>query len=102
MREKPTQPNGEHPKVPSPEAGQERWERATLVSNTARTAHYLQEVLHELKDIRSNLDHLHADMTALREVARVPRPECYPDLPRKRAARRARPTPPAPDGEERP
>ena len=88
-------PASERPRVPSPESAHERWERAMLVSATSRTVALLDELRVEVKRISANLDHLHGDVTALREVARVPRPECYPDVDRKRRARRARTTPPA-------
>jgi len=43
----------------------------------------------EIARIARNLDHLHDDVVALRELANSPRPECYPDAPRRRRARRA-------------
>lgn len=83
--------------VPTPEVAAARWERGMLVSATTRSAAQLDQLVREVQRIAANLDHLHGDVTALREAARVPRPECYPDLSRKRAARVARRTPPAPE-----
>jgi hypothetical protein len=91
-------PRSERPSVPSPEAAQERWERGSLLSAVLRSAALLDQLRAEVTRMGANFDHLHADVVALREAARVPRPECYADAATRRRARRARKTPPAPEG----
>jgi len=124
MSGEPEPPASEHPQVPTPEAGARRWVRNsqaaarkydqnardarprwienTLISLLSRMTATMEKLAREQARLSDNLDHLHRDVTALREVARVPRPECYPQAERPRRARRPRPTPPAPEGDMQP
>lgn len=92
-------PRTERVRVPSMEQVQASWEKNTLISLLSRLQGTLDKLAGELVRISGNLDHLHADVVAIREVALVPRPECYPDAERKAGARRARrrPAPPPPE-----
>jgi hypothetical protein len=74
---------------------QERWERETMLGMLAHTQGLVRKLSGDLDQLSANLDHLHIDATAIREVLKIPRPECYPDTPRRAAARRARTTPQA-------
>jgi hypothetical protein len=47
---------------------------------TAPTAYELRAMKRYLQELEGKLDHIHADLVALRERALVPRPECYPHL----------------------
>ena len=47
---------------------------------TAPTAHELRAVKRYLQELEGKLDHIHADLAALRERASIARPECYPHL----------------------
>jgi hypothetical protein len=109
------------PQLPTPEAGGRRWARNsqaaaqkyaqrtahareawvehTLISLLSRLTATVDKLAREQARHSDNLDHLHRDVAALREVAHVPRPECYPDATQKRAVRRMRQTPHAPEGE---
>ena len=93
----------EHPKVPPIQDIADRWARNSLASLEARIAARLDQVGDSLRAIAGNLDHLHQDLVGLREVARIPRPECYPAGTRPPRRRRATlPTsPPAPAPEAR-
>jgi len=86
-------------RVPSMEQVQARWEGNTTISLLSRLQGVMDKLAGELVRISGNLDHLHDDVVAIREVAHVPRPECYPDAERKRGARRARRAPPPPPPE---
>jgi hypothetical protein len=98
---------GEAPKterlhVPSIERVTASWEKNTLISLLSRLQGTLDKLAGELVRVSGNLDHLHDDVVAIREVAHVPRPECYPDAEKKRGARRARRAPPPPPPEAAP
>lgn len=95
MSETPERPAGSFARVPSPELAAERYMRGIINGQLAHLLYLVQEQSKQIERLSDNLDHLHADVTAVREVLRVPRPECYPDLERKRGARRRRTTPPA-------
>jgi hypothetical protein len=47
---------------------------------TAPTAHELRALKRYLQELEGKLDHMHADLAALRERASIARPECYPHL----------------------
>lgn len=86
----------EHPKVPPIQEIADRWARNSLASLEARIAARLDQVGDSLRALAGNLDHLHQDLVGLREVARIPRPECYPAGKRPPRGRRATvPPPPA-------
>ena len=88
----------ERPVVTSAEAAAARWAEgmrragarppAPKPARVSRAEFTRLEV--RLARIERNLDHMHTDIAALREVERIPRPECYPEPPkRKRRAQRA-------------
>lgn len=83
--------------VPTAQQAHARWERAVVVSNTARAANELTRLRELVEQIDTNMHHVHSDLVALREVNQIPRPECYPDAARKRAARPRAPKPQPPE-----
>lgn len=95
MSEDSARANSERPHAPDLAAGQARWEREALVGMMAHVQGVVRELRIDFDRLSANLDHMHADTVAIREVLRIPRPECYPSGPRRAAARRARRTPPA-------
>ncbi len=78
---------GGPPRVTSIEEGYERWLKGMNANHLAQVVGNVNELRKELARVSGNLDHLHLDVTALREVLRVPRPECYASVAQRKRAR---------------